>query len=493
VRFGYYPAGSAGNKTEVLTVPSAEQTVNPVTNGNTSFDPGGASFGLYVTFPIFGNTAHSEDSLNTAEQNVANRRKVRFYPYKENGQPVANAYVMTSEDFINDPTGAYDTNDFIAIVRNVRPATLTGTGLAVQNLDGVPSDDRMVFSRVEQPTGSIVNKDKRPEYITAQDPARNKAVPVLANVVKDKGTFRLTNDTDAPLTLNSLTLSNNTWKFDNRPADGTVLQPGQSANVDLRFDAHGLRAGHTGNETIDTTGRVANAAGSHVATLTLDWGAPGPDRELTLAGWWQRENEKNMEPNLDVIVRKLFGYQTTTFTNGDIIADGRPTPIGDETISAYWRRLDGSRPVTVRQLVAYHGQAPATADPELFAQPTDAAQFSYYNQGSRTTTKILNHDPDEAQTVLPMEGSRPSAGSFIHNGVFGFHIGRPGNEWSDDAMNTRREDAPPDDQGHHIRFFPVKDASGNVVPGSYIVAMDYAALNFDFQDNVYLVTNIQPA
>jgi hypothetical protein len=43
-----------------------------------------------------------------------------------------------------------------------------------------------------------------------------------------------------------------------------------------------------------------------------------------------------------------------------------------------------------------------------------------------------------------------------------------------------------------MRFFPLKDASGAVVPGSYIVAMDYAALNFDFQDNVYLVTNIQP-
>jgi hypothetical protein len=492
VRFGYYPAGSAGNKTEVLTVPSPDQTVNPVTTGNTSFDPGGGSFGLYVTFPIFGNTAHSEDELNTAEANVANRRKVRFYPYEENGQVVANAYVMTSEDFINDPTGAYDTNDFIAIVRNVRPAALTGTSLSVQNLDGVPSNDRMVFSRVERPTGNFANKDKRPEFITPQSPERVKSVEVLPNDVKDTGTFRLTNDTPNPLTINSLTLTNGNWTFVERPADGTVLAPGQSANVTLRFEAHGLRAGHTGNETIDTSGRVANAAGSHTGTLAIDTGAPGVDRELTLAGWWQRENEKNMEPNLDVIVRKLFGYQTTTFTGGNIIADGRPTPIGDEVISAYWRRMDNSRPVTVRQLVAYHGQAPVAADPELFAQPTDAAQFGYFNKGSRTVTRILNHDPNDGQSVLPSDAGRPSAGSFNHNGVFGFHVGRPGNEWSDDSMNTRREDAPPSDEGHHMRFFPLKDASGAVVPGSYIVAMDYAALNFDFQDNVYLVTNIQP-
>jgi hypothetical protein len=65
-----------------------------------------------------------------AEGTVTNRRKFRFYPLKNpDGTTVPNAYVFTSEDFVNDPTGAYDTNDFFGIVRNVRIAgAVTGPG-----------------------------------------------------------------------------------------------------------------------------------------------------------------------------------------------------------------------------------------------------------------------------------------------------------------------------------------------------------------------------
>ena len=122
VRFGYYAAGSPSSKTEVFTIGSADaQTVNPKAVGSTSFDPGFGAFGLYATFPITGNTAYSEDALNTTENTPANRRKVRFYPLKNaDGSTVADAYVFTSEDFVNDPNGAYDTQDFVGIVRNVR-------------------------------------------------------------------------------------------------------------------------------------------------------------------------------------------------------------------------------------------------------------------------------------------------------------------------------------------------------------------------------------
>jgi oligoendopeptidase F len=104
VRFGYYDAGTPTARTELFTVGSADaQTVNPALVGVTSFDPGAKGFGIYATFPIFGNTAYSEDALNTKENTVADRRKVRFYALKNaDGSVVPNAYIFTSEDYVND-------------------------------------------------------------------------------------------------------------------------------------------------------------------------------------------------------------------------------------------------------------------------------------------------------------------------------------------------------------------------------------------------------
>ncbi|NJM04944.1 hypothetical protein HC891_00010 [Candidatus Gracilibacteria bacterium] len=51
---------------------------------------------------------------------------------------------------------------------------------------------------------------------------------------------------------------------------------------------------------------------------------------------------------------------------------------------------------------------------------------------------------------------------------------------------------------HAVRFWAARDRNGQLIPNSYIVAMDNvrstfdAGANYDYQDNVYLVTNIRP-
>ena len=68
-------------------------------------------------------------------------------------------------------------------------------------------------------------------------------------------------------------------------------------------------------------------------------------------------------------------------------------------------------------------------------------------------------------------------------------------EWSDPTLNDGAKDvsngcvAP---CGHHVRFWPAKDRAGVVIPGAYVMGMDYSGINYDYQDNIYLVTNIQP-
>ena len=42
-------------------------------------------------------------------------------------------------------------------------------------------------------------------------------------------------------------------------------------------------------------------------------------------------------------------------------------------------------------------------------------------------------------------------------------------------------------------FFPARDRQGNLIPNTYIVGMDYLGINYDYQDNLFLVSNIKAA
>jgi hypothetical protein len=44
-----------------------------------------------------------------------------------------------------------------------------------------------------------------------------------------------------------------------------------------------------------------------------------------------------------------------------------------------------------------------------------------------------------------------------------------------------------------VRFFPVRDRSGAFVANQWIMVIDYQSINFDYQDNVYLISNIRPS
>ena len=43
--------------------------------------------------------------------------------------------------------------------------------------------------------------------------------------------------------------------------------------------------------------------------------------------------------------------------------------------------------------------------------------------------------------------------------------------------------------GQHVRFSKVRNANGNVKKGKYIMTMDFSGVNYDFNDNVFLLEN----
>ncbi|HEY2586771.1 MAG TPA: DNRLRE domain-containing protein [Tepidisphaeraceae bacterium] len=485
LRFGTYVPGDPNDKTELFTINQSDaQTVNPTAQGATSFDPGSGEFGLYTVFPVFTTNgqprvSYSEDAINTWDANVP--RKVRFFPFENpDGSVVPNAYVFAVEDN-NIPFGniqPYDSNDLVGIIRNVKaaPGAPNGAVLGLTNLDGVPSSTRLVFNRIQNPSPN--------------DPAG------FHDAVHDTDTLQINNTGNQTLVISSLSLSDTTdWQIVNPPTLPLSIAPGGSANITVKFVAT-TNPPHTDNQTNDTqtTNGLSpvQAGGVWNGTLTIASNdAARPTRTVQLAGYWQDMSENENEPSLQTIINSLYGYGTTIASsqqpqypnNGS-----QPVYYGEEVASALWNVADATQPVSIRQLAAYHTQY----DPPSGTYP--ATTIGWYNAGSSQNVNILFQDqPGESQSLLPTvygSTSTPAAATLTPSGAFGWDID---GEFSQDNLNTA--DLSNGRSGHAVRFYPVRDSAGNLVPNEWLMVMDYensAYDNSDFQDNIYLVSNMRP-
>jgi fibronectin type 3 domain-containing protein len=334
--------------------------------------------------------------------------------------------------------------------------TTAGPEIAVENMDGVPYNDRLVFSRIQN------NPEGPPRYET----------PITFGV-HDLDTLRIHNDGTSALTISALQIANTAaFRLESGPSLPATIAAGAFLDVQVRF--------------ISTSGDLKTG------TLTIASNdADEPSTVVQLAGFWQSVSEGDQEPQLPELMQ-LFGYTTTIFGAGQQLYNkGQVTTVGEEVFSPYWQRVNASQPVSVRQLAAYHGNDTGQTE-----------TIKWYEEDSATTNGIFTHTPYYGQTVLPPKSgstTTPAAGSFTPVGRFGFQIG---NEWSDPTRNDQSRDrelnCPTTTHcGHHVRFWPVRDRSGAIVPNTYLIGQDYANfnshVNYDFQDGVYLISNIKPA
>ena len=443
--FGYYETAGANAKTRLFTVPTADaQSVNPSINGVTTFDPGDRSFGLYSTWPNFKaangvdlRDVFSEDALN-AGWDAANPHKYRFYQMKNpDGSVVANSYVVAVEEFTTNT----DANDVVFIISNVRAAA-AGPEIAFENMAGVGFSNHLAFHRINNPNATI------------------------GDVVHDTATLRIRNTGADVLNLGSISISTG-WIVRNAPTGASAtIAPGGFYDLEVKL--------------------VATNVGPRTGTLTVRSNdADEAAVVVKLTGFIQHESENGREPNLQAIIN-LFGYTTKALNDGETFTGaeaGKTKALGDEVLSGYWTRADAHQAVQVRQLAAFHTQG-------------NTAPIAWYAKGSTAASTVLVHDRNEGQSILPHKSGTnrtvAGLGTFNTSGVFGFKID---GEHSDDTMNTQLK--PGGDYGHSVRFYVAKDQGGKVIPNTYIVAMDYSsalpAPNYDFQDNLYLISNIKPA
>jgi hypothetical protein len=159
----------------------------------------------------------------------------------------------------------------------------------------------------------------------------------------------------------------------------------------------------------------------------------------------------------------------------------------DEVLSPYWTRKDKSKPVTVNEIAAFHTYPQANA-------------LDYFYKGhSGTLHAFSTSGAAQAQSLLPRTASSStptakSSGSFSPAGTFGLKVDL---EFSDPKLNEQSVDRSKGCNttlcGNHVRAFQLHNASGSLRGGSYLIIEDAGGVNYDYNDNVYILNNVKPA
>lgn len=439
---GYYDPGTSDSLTSLFSIDADNwQTVTPQRIGSTTFDPGRRAFSLYGSFPDFldqgkPRVVFGEDVLNSWETDPEDRRKIRVYHHRTSqGDLIPNSYLVAFEEW----EVSTDQNDILLIVSNVKP--MTGQEIGLTNLDGSPSPSRMIFNKV-----------------TIEDSQ-------FGNDFHEYARLRIENTGNKPLVIHGIDVGGTGFGIQNIPS--FPLSIGKRAHLDLniRFTAT-TGSNYTGKLTIRSNDKDE------------------PTKIVDLSGFRQSYSETDpnsisQEPTLEQLNR-LFGYKTTIVHDGESLdTNGETVAVGDEVLSGYWKPADPGSPVIVQSLASFH-------------QVPDQAQFRWHPKGSPTSnTTVFRSEGSDAQSVIPrnaLDNTKWAQGSFTPNGAFGL---RAESEYSNDELNWTLGSAP-QGQGHRFRFYPLKNYSGQYVPNTWLVAMDYSAINFDYNDNVYLISNMMP-
>ncbi|WP_141015148.1 putative Ig domain-containing protein [Nocardioides sambongensis] len=445
VHVGWYDAGDPAGLHRQFSIAADEVQglmIDP-DGQTTNIDPGEETvFGLYSEWPYFsGRKAYTEDALNTWDGTYPHH--IRVYPYRErDGSTVANAYVVATEEVPGSP---FDSQDIVLLVRNVKPYVATeidGAELRAVNPDPTPFADQIAFNRLQ------TTADANQKYA-------------------ETGTVRITNPGTAAYQVTGLPITD-TFALVGAPELPFTVAPGQTVDLTVRFTATSTKV-HNGTLTVQSNAET------------------NPTQVIHLGGLWQSQSEGGQEPNLSQIA-KAFGIGTN-IPNG-FTSKGEYAPIGDEVLSPYWARLDATKPVTVRQLAAFHTYP-------------NGATVRWGNKGTTPGTGFTGMGGQYAQSLLPRANNNANAGpaSGTASPVVGGNAAQTHFEFAvdgergDHAKNNAAVDIANgcvEPCGQHVRLWPVRDRDGVLVPGSYLMSMDYSGINYDYQDNVYLVGNIRP-
>ncbi|WP_110599100.1 carbohydrate-binding protein [Salinicola lusitanus] len=324
-------------------------------------------------------------------------------------------------------------------------------------------------------------------YLEDNDATSSSPVP---REYKDSGSVIITNNGTGELSIGSVTLSGPFMLADADALDDLRLAPGQSVEVGVLFN----RAAYT-----PPASNAADGVFEGVMTIASD-DVDQPVTEIQLAGFWAARDEGGWEPNLNEIWR-VFGFGN--HIDGLSTLDGGGQSVlqnfdlyqavnDQEVLSRYWQIADGVESATVTQLAALHGYS--------------GALLALHAPGDKSArTALSNHDSLYSQSFLPQVANGDYATATFNRGripdgwagddIFGISVA---NLSTDPSLNPSGGGTPPAEdagieRGYTVRVFQAYDTAGNAIANTYFVAMDYTGINYDYNDNVFLIEGIQPA
>ncbi|MBC7785256.1 MAG: hypothetical protein H7144_15580, partial [Burkholderiales bacterium] len=232
------------------------------------------------------------------------------------------------------------------------------------------------------------------------------------------------------------------------------------------------------------------------ATLTTN-DPNQPTVGITLAGYWQETSEfdaqrRSVEPSAELMINQLFGYTTNIRPVGKTLNNqGRVEKIGDEILASYFRAADEKARVRVVELATFHGMTYVNGEGETV--PTQSF-IGWHQKGSPLSiSNIFTDEELVGQMALPYKNDNQSLVASGHfapppGKEFGFVVEK--REYTDPKLNSVEAN-----KGHFMRFFPAYDPAGKLIVNTYIVLHDYntESVNYDFNDNIYLISNIIPS
>lgn len=271
----------------------------------------------------------------------------------------------------------------------------------------------------------------------------------------------------------------------------TSLFGGQSLSFTIAF---------IGNSTDKTVMRTNMTVLTNDASVNLT---------VVLAGIYMEQPEGGHEVTLQSII-SAFGYGINTGVQ--YVNNQRPYTINwdysntlpEEINAQYWTAADSSQPVTVRQLAAFGG----------VERLDQAHQFEIVYDKTGATDCGQQVTPLWDQTIRPR--CNPPGGVVVNNGAVTVDCSstcNPGTQrfyfrmdrfWTSVRSVTKIGGNPYLDNQITFRFFPIRLSNGTAVPNSYIVCQDYSLnngcddngsgfANCDYQDNVWVITNLSPS
>jgi hypothetical protein len=317
----------------------------------------------------------------------------------------------------------------------------------------------------------------------------NMFTPDFKLVVRDLFVFSTAKGIDTParsfivknagnknLVVTDITISGSSaFRLANGQARSFTLAPGASTSVSVIF-------------------RPGTVFGKHTASLFVHSSdAAQPRDEMFLRGMNARDYENSLEPNRGAIVDAV-GYKTNVGTG--LPRDAQNA--GEEVRVPYWRRANTGQPVQLFPLARYSSRTIGTTGNTYwynFGSSSLAQLYAFAGCGCPDPT-APTEDGGENQKLLPVPTN--SNTGFSPSGAFGIALFASGETmFSDDARN----DAPGTNSNtHNFRFWPMRDMAGNVVANAYLVGVDLGldnvtnpTKNWDYQDFMYVLSNVRPA